>query len=291
MIKKRSIATIASTFLVALSAGAIAVALNDGFGSGDLVPFAIYCVPFALVAAPAATLAFRLTARLPVRLASTIAFIVGLLFGWLGTCTVALLLGAWFGAMSVPVLQVWCIAAAFIFSAAVLLRRVPWSRGAAQRLAVLASLSVFASAGFQPALSLATGDQELTVFFFRHYPGDGELDTSDAAKVLDAADIDILKQTGLRGTLESRGWQGSNSTQWPHAKAFIIFTRPLTTEGSLPQPKHCTIAYVQEGSGFRRVPSDASTFSRQMDIQHESNGWNFTVEHSSGARSGGFISP
>ena len=84
--------------------------------------------------------------------------------------------------MSVPMLQVWCIAAAFIFSAAVLLRRAPSSRGVALGLAVLASLSVFASAGFRPILSLATGNQHLTVFFFRHQPGDGALDMSDAAK-------------------------------------------------------------------------------------------------------------
>ena len=288
---KRSIATVAAAFLVALAIGVIAVAFNDWFGSSDLVPFAVYCVPFALLAAPTTAIAFRLTTRLPVWLASAFAFIAGLLFGWLGTYAVALFLGPWFGAMSVPMLQVWCIAAAFVFSADVLLRRDLSSRGVAVGLIVLALLSVFASAGFRPALSLSSGNQHLTVFYFRHHPGDGELNISDADKVLDPADIAILKQTGLRGTLESRGISASNSTKWPRAKALIIFTPPLTTGASLPQPKHCTIAYLQEGSSFRRVPADAPTFSRQMHIQHKSGGWDFTVEHSSGARSGGSLSP
>ena len=287
----RSIATVAATFLVALAFSVIAVAFNDWFGIGDLVPFAIYCVPFAFLALPATAIAFRVTTRLPVWLASAFALIGGLLFGWLGTCAVALFLGPWFGAMSVPMLQVWCIAAAFVFSASVLLRRTPSTRGAAVGLTVLALLSVFASAAFRPALSLSSGNQHLTVFYFRHHPGDGELRILDTDKVLGPADMAILKQTGLRGTLESRGGSASNSTKWPLAKALIIFTPPLTTEASLPQPKHCTIAYVQDGSSFRRVPADAPTFSRQMHIKHESYGWNFTVEHSSGARSGGSISP
>jgi hypothetical protein len=288
---KRSITTVAAAFFVTLAFGTIAVALNDWFGSGDLVPFTIYCVPFALLAAPATTIAFRLTIRLPVWLASIFAFIAGLLFGWLGTFAVALILGPWFGAMSVPMLQVWCIAAAFIFSAGVLLRRAPSSRGVALGLVVLASLSVFVSAGFRPTVSLASGNQHLTVFYFRHHPGEGDLTISDAAKVLDAADIAILKQTGLRGTLESRGSSASNSTKWPLAKALMIFTPPLTAGVSLPQPKHCTIAYVQEGSSFRRVPADAPTFPRQMHIEQESGGWQFVVEQSSGARSGGSVSP
>ena len=76
---QRSIATIAAAFLLALAVGVIAVALNGWFGSGDLVPFVIYCVPFALLAAPAEAIVFRLTTRLPVWLASAFAFIAGLL--------------------------------------------------------------------------------------------------------------------------------------------------------------------------------------------------------------------
>lgn len=286
-----SIVTVIAAFLVALGAGVIAVALNDWFGRGDLVPFAIYCIPFALIAVPTATVTFNLTSRLPLWLAAAFAFVAGLIFGWFSTYAVALFLGPWFGAMSVPMLLVWCISAAFVFSAVVILRRAPWSLRVALRLAVLASLSVLASAGFRPALSLAADNQYLNVFYFRHYPGYADLDVSDAAKVLDTADIDILKQTGLRGKLESRGSSASTTTKWPRAKAIIIFTSPLTTEVSLPQPKRCTIAYVQVDSSFRPVPAAAPTFPRMMHIQRESGGWNFVVEHSSGARSGGRISP
>jgi hypothetical protein len=288
---KRSIATVVTAFLVALAVGVIAVAINDWFGGRDLFPFAIYCIPFALLTAPATAIVFKLTTRLPVWLASALAMIAGLLFGWLCTCAVALFLGPWFGAMSVPVLQVWCIAAAFVFSAEVLLRRASSPRGVAGGLVVLALLCVFAPLVLIQAFLVASGDQRLTVLIFRHHPGDGELDISDAFEPLDPADLAILKQSGLRGTLEGRGSSATGSTKLPRAKALIIFTPPLTTGASLPQPKHCTIAYVQEGSSFRQVPAGAPTFSRQIHIQQESGDWRFEVEHSSGARSGGSVSP
>lgn len=288
---QRALATAAATFAVAIAAGIVAVAVNGWFGSGDLVPFGIYSVPFALLAAPAVAFVYRVTKRLPVWLASACAFILGLLFGWLSTLVVAIFLGAWFGAMSVPVLQAWCITGAFVFSAAILLRRTPLSRGVNLALVGLASVSIFAAIGFRPTLSLATGNQHLTVYFFRYHPGDTELDVSDATVALNTADINILRRTGLRGKLESRGSFSSNSTNWPRAKALLIFTSPIAEDSSLPQPKHCTIAYVQDKGGFRRVPTDAPTFARQMRIEHGLNGSQFVVEHSSGAQSGGHIEP
>jgi len=59
---------------------------------------------------------------------------------------------------------------------------------------------------------------------------------------LDDTDLALLKQTGLRGTLERMGSSGSNSTTWPRAKAMIVFTSAIAQDMSLPQPKHCSIA-------------------------------------------------
>ena len=297
----RSFVTIAGTFVVALAAGIIAVALNGGFGSGDLVPFAVYCIPFALLAAPAVAFVIWATNRLPIWLASACAFIAGFVFGWVGTFSVAVALGPWFGTMSVPMLQAWCITTAFIFSAAIVLRRAPLSRSVTLALFGLASLSILTSIGFRPAISLTTGNQHLTVCFFRHHPGDTDLEVSDPfadvelpeelVDKLDDADLALLRQTGLRGRLECLGSSASNSTTWPRAKAMIVFTSPITQEMSLPQPKNCSIAYVQDNGGFRRVPASAPTFERQIRIERGSGGSNYWVEHSDGARSGGHIEP
>jgi hypothetical protein len=283
--------TTAVTLLVAMATGIAAVALNDWFGSSDLRPYAVYSTAFALLAAPASSMVYKCTKRLQVSMAAACAFIFGLIFGLAGTCAVALLLGPWMGAMSVPILQSWCITGALVFSAAVLLKRLPFSRHLLIGLLVLAFASVFAILGFRPAISLAFGNQHLTVFFYRHVPGDTELDVSDAIRDLDATDIDVLRQTGLRGKLESRGHFASNSTEWPRAKALIVYTTPIATESALPQPKHCTIAYVQDDTGFRPVPIDSPTFGRMMRIEPRPSGAGIVVEQASGGRSGGQIEP
>jgi hypothetical protein len=297
----RIILTILATFALAFAAGIISVALNDWFGSGDLVPFGICCIPFALLAAPAVAIVFRATTRLPVWLATACAFLSGFVFGWLGTFAVALVFGPWFGAMSVPVLQVWCTSAAWIFSAAIALWRAPLSRGMALALFGLGFFSILLSMSFRPAISLTSGDQHLTVFFFRHYPGDTDLEISDpfaemdlpmdGFEKLDETDLALLRQTGLRGKLESLGPSGSNSTTWPRARALIILTAPITQEISLPQPKHRSIVYVQNNGEFRRIPATAPTFERQIRIRREPDGTHYSVEQSNGAQSGGFIGP
>lgn len=288
---KHFVLTTAATFIVAMATGTFAIALNDWFGSGDLLPYAIYSTTFALLAASASTMAYGWMKRLSVWIAVASAFIFGLLFGFLSTCAVALFLGPWMGTMSVPILQPWCIAAAFTFSAAILLRRLPFSRPLVIGIVGLAFAGVFGTLSFKPAVSLVSGNQHLTVFFYRHIPGDTELDVSEAIQDLDATDIDILRETGLRGKLESRGHFASNSTAWPRAKALLVFTAHSADKSMLPQPKHCTIAYVQDRGGFRRVPQDAPTFERSMRIEPGPSGSHFVVEQASGARSGGHIDP
>ena len=280
-----------ATFIVAMATGAAAVAQNEWFGASDLLPFAIYSTIFALLAAPASVLAYRSTKRLPVWVAAVVAFLVGLLYGFLGTLAVALFLDPWMGAMSVPILQSWCVAAAFTFTSAVLLWRLPFSRPLVLGLAGIAFASAGGAFAFQPALSLALGNQHLAVYFYRHIPGNNELDLSEVVGDLEPVDIQLLRQTGLRGRLENRGYFASNSTEWPRAKALLVFTAATVSNATLPQPKRCTIAYVQDGSGFRRVPQDAATLERSMRIESGSTGPQLSVEDASGSRSGGSIDP
>lgn len=292
-----TLVTIAATYGLALAAGTIAGALNNWFGSSDLIPFGMYSVPFSLLAALVEGVLFKATQRLPVWLASACAFIAGLVFGWLGTFAVALALGPWFGAMSVPMLPVWCSTAAFIFSAAIVMRRAPQSHETA--LSLIASLSILTALGFYPVVSFLNDDQHLTLYFFRHHPADTELQVRDPfANVnprldvfprLDDEDLALLRQTGLRGTLERLNSSGISSTDLPHAKALIILTTPFVQDMSAPQPKRCSIAYVQENGGFRRIPDTAPTLERQILIERVSGRLEYWVELFSGAKSGGSI--
>jgi hypothetical protein len=283
------ILTILYCYFVSLGSGTLAVAFNKWFGSDDLIPFAIYCIPFSLSAAPIAIGLSYTTRRIPLSLAVVAAFGTGLLFGLLATLAVATFLGPWFGAMSVPILQAWCLAAAFVFATSVVVRRTTYSYSITTIavLVLITGVTVFMIVGFRPALALATGDQHLTVYVFRHSAGDAELTVSGNSSSIDAADIKFLSQAGLRGTLQSYGSTARNTTDWPRAKAILILTQDLTADVSLPQPSHCTIAYLQEGDSFRRVPADAPTLTRGINLERSRNGWQLVIEQASGARSGG----
>lgn len=281
----------AAAFIMAMAAGTTSVAVNDWFGFGDLRPYAMYSLPFAIAVAFASVVACRWTKRLKVWIAATSAFVLGLLLGFLGTLAVALLLGPWVGAMSVPISQSWCIAAAFTLSAAVLFRRLPFSNPLLVGIAGIAFACVVATLSFRPAVSLITGNQHLTVHFYRLIPGDTDLDLSEAIRELETADVEILRQAGLKGKLESRGYRASSSTEWPRAKAIIVFSTPIIKDTTIAQPKGSTIAYVQDSDGFRRVPNDSAVLDRSMRIEPLPSGYNFIVEHASGAESGGHIDP
>jgi hypothetical protein len=286
--------TVFLAFTAALVIGVLALAFNSWFGSGDLLPFAIRSVPFALLTWPPSTLFLDLSQRWSAWFAIPVAFLIGLVYGFIATYAVALLLGPWIGAMSVPLLRVWCSAGAFAFAATVIVRRRGFNTRGFFGVLVSAAAAILLFVGMRPALALAASDQHLTVVFFRHHPGTTALSITDPpyiwasfSKSLDEHDLELLKQTGLKGTLEFRGSHASNTAKWPLAKALIILTDDLHENVSIAQPKHCTIVYVQTASGFLRVPRDAPTFPRTIQFE----GSQMWVEHASGARSGGEIGP
>jgi hypothetical protein len=286
--------TVFFAFITTLVIGILVVAFNHWFGSGDLFPFAIYSVPFALLTWPVTSFVFSLSQRYPAWLVLPFAFLSGLIYGYIATYAVALLLGPWFGAMSVPLLRVWCSAGALTFAATVLVRRSGFNARNFFGVLVSVAATILLFVGSRPALALATSDQHLTVIFFRHHPGTTALSITDPPpiwasflKSLDDRDLELLKQTGLKGTLEFKGSHASNAAKWPVAKALIICTNGLHEDVTIPQPKHCTIVYVQTASGFLRVPQDAPTFPRTIRFE----GSHMWVEHASAARSGGEINP
>lgn len=285
----RRILTFSLGYLLALIVGVIGVAQNKWFGSSDLWPYAFYCIPFALFLWAGSSLFFRVTRIWPSWLATPTGFALGIVAGFFGTYAVAIFLGPWFGAMSVPVLKSWCVSASIFVPVAYLIRKRGFERPALIGASVYATLGVALFFGISPIWSLGTGDQHLMTAFFRHTPGEQELKIIRGPDWLSKEDRDLILSSGLTGTLESIRSGGSNSTNWPRAKAFVIFTADLSGTVRLPQPKRSTVLYLQRDDEFIRFPEDVPTFERVIEFYKDERGWNFWVEQSSGAKSGGSL--
>ena len=183
--------TSGATLIVALALGLSSTLAHDGFGQHDLIPFAIYSLPFALLTGLAAGLIFKLTRRWPVWLATSSAFLVGLVFGYFAPFAVLLSMGFLFGTMSIGIWQHWCVTAALVCSATVVLKRIGLAKRGARALVGLTLLSGGLWFGFVPLLSLFGDDQELTICFFQHHPGHAVLRLKRSATDLFAADLGI----------------------------------------------------------------------------------------------------
>ncbi len=141
-----------------------------------------------------------------------------------------------------------------------------------------------------PMWSLATGNQNLMTAFCRLVPGEQELTIDREPQWLTEEDRRLILSSGLRDQLECFRSGGSNSTDWPRAKAFVIFTTALSETVRLPQPKHTTILYVPRGEEFVALPEDAETFERAIEFCKDQSGWSYWIEQASGAKSAGGLS-
>ena len=82
--------------------------MNDGMGSGDLLPFVLWSMPLGLLVAPVSYLLRGVSSRY-LRTAASLAAGVLLGYGW--TLAMAKMMGPWFGTFSFPVLPIFLLAA------------------------------------------------------------------------------------------------------------------------------------------------------------------------------------
>lgn len=286
----RRFLTCFAAFLLSFVVGVIGVAQNEWFGSGDLSPYAFYCIPFAVFLWGASSLFYRIVRAWPSWLVIPTAFILGAIAGFIGTYSVAIFLGPWFGAMSVPVLKSLCVSGSIFVPALYLFRKSGLNKLSLVGVAACSGFGVALFFGISPLWSLGTGNQHLTTAFFRHIPGEQELSITREPDWFTIEDRDLVLSSGLTGTLECFRSGGSNSTDWPRARAFVIFTAGLSETVRLAQPKHTTVLYVQREQEFEMIPKDAPTFERAIEFYRDGRGWSFWVEQASGAKSGGGLS-
>lgn len=230
-----------AAFLLSFAVGILGVAQNEWFGKGDLWPYAVYCVPFAVFIWGISSVFFRLTRQLPSWLAVPIGFALGAFTGFLGTYAVAIFLWPGYGAMSVPMLKSWCVSAAQFIPAAYLIRKGGLKKSSIVGAAVLSGSGLALFFALPPLWSIATKNQDLTTAFFQHVPGDEELKIVGGPDWLTNEDRDLLVSSRLKGRLECFTSGGCNTTEWPRAKAFVIFNSELSETVRLPQPNHPVI--------------------------------------------------
>ena len=283
----RQFLTFFAAFLLSFVVGVVGVAQNEWFGSSDLSPYAFYCLPFAIFLWGASSLFYRIACTWSLWLVIPTAVLVGAITGFVSTYVVAIFLGPWFGAMSVPMLKCWSVSASIFCPAVYLIKKIGVKKPSLIGATACAGFGVALFFGFSPLWSLGTGNQNLMTAFFRHIPGEQDLKIAGEPEWLTEEDRELIIGSGLTGKLECFRSGGSNTAEWPRAKTFVIFTSDLSDTVRLPQPKHSTIVYLQHGQEFIGIPDDTPTFDRAIEFYKDDSGWHYWVEHASGAKSGG----
>ena len=153
---------------------------------------------------------------------------------------------------------------------------------------------MFATAVGNSQAPQSISDQHLMVVYGTWEPGSTGLEVQDFRNVniLVESDRDLLKKSLNNGQVQIWGAHASNTATAPRARMIILFTERLAQMAVLPQPDASDVLYVQEGSTFRRYPTDSPVLSRVVEIMPYGNRpglLHLSVEHVLGAKSGGDI--
>ena len=111
----------------------------------------------------------------------------------------------------------------------------------------------------------------------RLLPGAATLtcDSTAAAPCPDEATMDLLRTSGLRGTLYPGGTTNASYTAatmhpgGPPAHALIILDHPVAAEIHLPLPRHTTAIYLQASDGFHTLTPFAPVLDRDIILRPE----------------------
>lgn len=280
-----------AAYLLALLFAVAALAQQEWFGSNDLSPYAVYSIPFAGILALVALFCGALVRHWPQWIALPLTAAVGLVAGYLSVFAVAIYLGLWFGAMSIPMVKTWTITGLLVLPiASIALRNNYLDASSIRPIGIIVALGILLFYAFNPMLTLLTSDQSLTVHFIRHTPGPQPLEVTQGLLGTEAEHgklLELLADSGLTGKLTWETSRGSGSTDRRKAEVFIIFNAPSEATVRLPQPKRTTVVYLQDGDQFTPIPANAPTLERGIEIDHARQ--HYFIELASGAKSGGSI--
>lgn len=251
--------------LVCLAAsGLLAVAYvvsQGGFGAGDLTPALIWTVPLALMLAALARALRPLWRRLHPLLSWLLSSMLGLVLGFAWTLAVALLLGPWFGAFSIPVLFCWTGGG---LSGLVAASAVHAPRRRTHVALLLLPLFLLVAAGQPSVAAWMTGSEQTQLVFLRHIPGPEPLSILDELGGLTDHDRQLLHESGLTGQVRLEGSYAGGRGRVN--RALVVMSRQVDAALDLPQPDGDTVLYLQSSLDFQLYPPDARTQPRPMRV-------------------------
>ncbi len=254
--------------LYSLQAAITTVALNNGYGRGDLSAFLIWTILFSLLMIPVGTSIRRISEnwRFPIRLGTL--FLIPFFFGLCWGFVVLHLLGFWFRLFSFPVTLCWMAAASVCLSSSEVTDHFhPKLLG--RGIILLGSLLVCGS--IPPLISngyvYLSGEQTLEVSLFRWLPGPKPFSGFDKGSLMNLTESDIrsIRKSGIKGVVfDGGGGAGGNG---PVARLiFFVATMP-DREITLPLPDRCFMIYYEVAPNqFERWPKDAKVKKEQIHI-------------------------
>ena len=137
-----------------------------------------------------------------------------------------------------------------------------------------------AKAWWELAAKQGYDQQELDVRCFTRTPDAGSLTCeafSDGSGCPTNADMETLRTAGVTGRLRPTGGGGGRSRLGPKARSLIVLDHRITSEERLKQPRHTNIIYVQHGTGWMLLPTNAPLLDRLIVLSPQSDAPQFTM--------------
>lgn len=282
-------------FLASGLTAATMIAINHGFGAGDMWSFLVWSLPFAALIGVSNLFLTRLYCRLLLPIRYPVAILLGAIAGALWTYLVALFLGAWFGAFSFPVLSCWIGggAGAMVIAAGTCMGVK--KKTAVVELLLVTAIIVIAAMGTEPLFAWLSPDQRLEVVFVQWTPSSEHLSVKgipsmaeSPATTLTSKEVAQLEAMGLTGklTITASSFQGTGK----QSRAVIVMHRQVESAVELAQPDATEVIYVQNGNEWKMYPPDAPTLKRAILLEpfkHDPRSTSYMVELADGAAQGG----
>lgn len=112
-------------------------------------------------------------------------------------------------------------------------------------------------------------DPRFELVFVKWLPGPEDLSQGFTAehfpRVTDH-EMDLLREMGVRGHLQSQG--GSGDFPPNSMRAVVVMYRPIHAEVDLPKPLDGDVMYLQTPNGWRKIPDFAVTASRNIRLSY-----------------------
>lgn len=258
--------SLAVSFITVLLSGLLAADLQNWFGVSDLTFLVMWFVPVGLIAAGLAAHLVKRALRWSIGVRYLVGLGLGLLLGFCWTLCVALLLGPWWGAVSLPALMCWMAGAVSGVVGGLVLGPGSSARARLATIVVLVTVAVVAAVSSKPLDTQLSHDQTLSVLFLKWMPGSEPLtiETERDEALTDAA-VALVRLAKTRGQVRVM-WGGSRHGRGPAATVLILLQRPISRPVSLRQPDRSMAVYVQNDQGFVMYPADGKTLDREITL-------------------------